>query len=52
MCKLFRSHLVEGCTAAAIREGDFLYSYHLWFEDSVVGIVPLWQLYVESNYKW
>ncbi|XP_062511717.1 BLOC-3 complex member HPS1-like isoform X2 [Corticium candelabrum] len=35
MCKLFRSHLVEGCTAAAIREGDFLYSYHLWFEDSV-----------------
>jgi hypothetical protein len=40
MCKLFHGHLINGCTSCAVREGDFLYSYHLWFEDTAGTTLP------------
>ncbi|XP_065176716.1 BLOC-3 complex member HPS1-like isoform X2 [Sycon ciliatum] len=35
MCQFARSMLRKGFTSVAIRDGDFLYSYMLWFEDQV-----------------
>ena len=36
MCQYSRSMLRKGFTSVAMRDGDFLYSYMLWFEDQVV----------------
>ena len=46
-----QDHLHAGYTTQILREGDFLYSYFLWYEDVTVSIdiLPVWSPSTNSH---